>query len=377
MVKKENLNQILQVAGLFLRLGSIGFGGTAVNIALMEEEAVTKRGWLSREHFLDLLSVTNLVPGPNAVEMACFIGRARAGLAGLVAGGVCFILPAFLFTLGLAWLYRRFGDLPQIAVLFYGVTPAVMAVILVATYRLGQSAIRDWKAALLAALCLAASFSGIHELLILLASGLAALFLYELPSSFIASSLLLSAVAFISWSPSSWDKLIKLALFSLKTGSFLFGSGMLLYAFIQRDVVERYGWLSRKQLIDAIAVGQITPGPVLSSLTFIGYLIGGLPGALVSTIGVFLPSFLIVALLGPWVERLRNSALVNSFLKGVNAAVVSLLVSVALSLLPQTIKDWWSVVILALGLLALFRFKVDSFWVVIGGGILGILRHWL
>ncbi len=374
MAKKESLNRTLQVAGLFLKLGSIGFGGPAVNIALMEEEAVTRRGWLTREHFLDLLSVTNLVPGPNAVEMACFIGRARAGLAGLVAGGMSFILPAFLFTLGLAWLYKRFGNLPQIAVLFYGVTPAVMAVILAATYRLSQSVIKDWKAAILAAFCLAASFFGLNELLILFASGLAGLLLYELPFHFIASSLFLPAIAFNYWSSSSWDKLIKLALFSLKTGSFLFGSGMLLYAFIQRDVVVRYGWLSQKQLIDAIAVGQITPGPVLSSITFIGYLIGDLPGAMVATIGVFLPSFLIVALLGPWVERLRNSALVNAFLKGVNAAVVSLLVSVALSLLPQAVKDWWSVVILALGLIALFRFKVDAFWVVIGGGILGILR---
>ena len=371
MVKKESLNRTLQVAGLFLKLGSIGFGGTAANIALMEEEAVTKRGWLNREYFLDLLSVTNLIPGPNAVEMACFIGRARAGWAGLVAGGMCFILPAFLFTLGLAWLYKRFGDLPQIAVFFYGVTPAVMAVILAATYRLSQSAIKDWKAAILAALCLIASFFGLNELLILFASGLAGLLLYELPSAFF-----LPAIAFIFWSHASWDRLIKLALFSLKTGSFLFGSGMLLYAFIQRDVVVRYGWLSHKQLIDAIAVGQITPGPVLSSLTFIGYLIGDLPGALVATIGVFLPSFLIVALLGPWVERVRSSALVNAFLKGVNAAVVSLLVSVAFSLLPQAVKDWWSVVILALGLIALFRFKVDAFWVVVGGGILGIMRHW-
>ncbi len=372
MGKKESLNRALQVAGLFFKLGSIGFGGTAVNIALMEEEAVTKQGWLSREQFLDLLSVTNLVPGPTTVKMACFLGRVRAGWAGLLAGGMCFILPAFLFTLGLAWLYKRFGDLPQVSVLFYGVTPAVMAIILAATYRLGQSAIRDWKAVILAALSLTASFFGLNELLILFASGLGGLLLYQLPSA-----LFLPAIALIFWSPSSWDKLIKLALFSLKTGSFLFGSGMLLYAFIQRDVVLRYGWLSHKQLIDAIAVGQITPGPVLSSLTFIGYLIGGFPGALVSTVGVFLPSFLIVAILGPWVERLRHSALVNSFLKGVNAAVVSLLVSVALSLLPQTVKDWWSAGILALGLIALFRFKVDSFWVVIGGGILGILRHWL
>jgi len=377
MGKKESLNRALQVAGLFFKLGSIGFGGTAVNIALMEEEAVTKQGWLSREQFLDLLSVTNLVPGPTTVKMACFLGRVRAGWAGLLAGGMCFILPAFLFTLGLAWLYKRFGDLPQVSVLFYGVTPAVMAVILAATYKLGQSAIRDWKAAFLAALCLAASFSGLNELLILLASGLAGFFLYNASSPFIASSLFLPAIAFLPWTSPYWDKLAKLALFSLKVGFFLFGSGMLLYAFIQRDVVLRYGWLSHKQLIDAIAVGQITPGPVLSSLTFIGYLIGGFPGALVSTVGVFLPSFLIVAILGPWVERLRHSALVNSFLKGVNAAVVSLLVSVALSLLPQTVKDWWSAGILALGLIALFRFKVDSFWVVIGGGILGILRHWL
>ncbi len=376
MANGDNQNRVLQVAALFLKLGFTGFGGTAANIALMEQEAVVRRKWLSREHFLDMLAVTSLVPGPNAVEMACHIGFARAGWAGLVAGGICFILPAFLLSLGLAWLYEHFGKLPQAAALLSGINPAVVAIILGATFRLGKAVLRDWRTVLLAFLCLVASLSGFSEVLILFASGLAGILLFSYPSDRQGNLVLPAFLLPLLLSPPglSWGGLLTLGLFFLKVGSLLFGSGMLLYAFIQKDIVIRYGWLTQKQLLDAIAAGQITPGPVLSSATFIGYLLAGLPGALVSTVGVFLPSFVIVAIVGPWVKRLRDSALARAFLQGVNAAVISLIFSVAISLFPGAVHDWWTGAILVLGLLALLRFNLDSFWIVIGGGILGALR---
>jgi chromate transporter len=373
-----------QVAGLFLKLGIISFGGPAAHIALMEQEAVSRRGWLSREHFLDLLAATNLVPGPNAVEMASHIGFVRAGWPGLVAGGVSFTLPAALISLGLAWIYVRLGALPQVAALFYGLNPAVMAIILVATYRLGRAALRDWRALALAVACLVATLLGVDEVAVLLAAGAIGILLYASPRLprgprslpclhagwLLAAGLLASLPSWLD------ERLLRLGLFFLKVGVLLFGSGMVLFAFIQRDVVGRYGWLTEQQLIDAIAVGQMTPGPVLSSATFIGYLVAGLPGALVSTLAVFAPSFLIVALVGPWIPRLRRSPAAQGFLRGVNAAVVALILAVALALFRAAIVDVWTVAILLAGLIALLRFRADTLWLVLGGAACG-LAHFL
>ncbi len=279
-------------------------------------------------------------------------------------------------SLALAWLYEKFGKLPQVEVLFYGINPAVMALILGAVSRLGRAVIRDWKTILLALACLLASLSGFNEVLILFASGLVGMLIFTPPSAR-EDKLTPLALLFplsLPLTPIPWGRLLTLGLFFLKVGSFLFGSGMLLYAFVQKDVVIRYGWLTQKQLLDAIAVGQMTPGPVLSSATFIGYLVAGLPGALVATIGVFMPSFLIVALLVPWVRRLSGSEAARAFLQGVNVAVVSLIFTVVLHLFPNAVGDLWTGAILVLGLLALLRFNLDSFWIVMGGGILGALR---
>jgi len=369
---------VLEVAALFLKLGTISFGGPAAHVALMEQEVVTKRDWLARDHFLDLLAATNLVPGPNAVEMACQIGYVRAGWAGLVAGGVAFIIPAFMISLALAWVYVGFGALPPIAALFYGINPVVLAILLGATYRLGRTALRDKRAVALAVACLAAALLGANEILVLLAAGAIGMVVYSRLRWPRPTGLVLSWVPLTTIVPLlaalSEDRLARLFLFWLKTGAVLFGSGMVLFALIKDDVVTRYGWLTAQQFLDAIVVGQMTPGPVLSSATFIGYLVEGLPGALVATAGVFLPAFVIVALIGPRMERLRRSPVAQAFLRGVNAAVVALIMAVAVAIFRTAIVDAWTGAILVLSLAALLRFKVDALWLVLVGAAAGLVR---
>jgi chromate transporter len=374
-------HRLLEVIGLFLKLGTISFGGPAAHIALMEQEAVRKRNWLSREHFLDLLAATNLVPGPNATEMAIHIGYIHAGWPGLIAGGVAFIVPAFLISLALAIVYVHFGMLPQGAALFYGINPAVVAIILTATYRLGRTALKEKRAIALSMTCLAAALMGINEVIVLLAAGVAGILLYA-P---IRKSL--PAWLIVAWGPltvslpqaAAWldDRLVRLALFFLQVGALIFGSGMVLFAFIQRDMVTGYGWLTQQQLLDAIAVGQMTPGPVLSSATFIGYLVAGWPGAVVSTLAVFAPSFVIIALIGPWIPRLRQSPVIQAFLRGVNAGVVALILAVSVALFRSAIVDVWTVMILIAGLAALLRFRVDTLWLVAGGAAVGLVHYLL
>jgi len=384
MEKDRSWKSLLDVAGLFLKLGTISFGGPAAHVALMEQEIVRKRGWLDCDHFLDLLAATNLVPGPNATEMAIHIGYVRAGWPGLVAAGSAFILPAFLISLALSWIYVRFGALPEGQALFYGINPVVMAIILVATFRLGKTALKGKVQVLLGVLAFGAALLGVNEVLILLGSGVLGIFLYALPGWLKkrpSMAMVLPLIPLIYTIPKSWawldNQMVLLGLFFLKVGSLLFGSGMVLFAFIQRDVVSRYGWLTQQQLIDAIAVGQMTPGPVLSSATFIGYLVSGWPGALVATVAVFLPSFIIVSLMGPFIPRLRQSRIAQAFLKGVNAAVVALILTVSLVLFRSAIIDVWTVIILVVGLFILLRTKVDSFWLVLGGAAVGLIHFFI
>jgi len=382
--KEPNWKDLLTVAGLFLKLGAISFGGPAAHVALMEQEVVRKRGWLDREHFLDLLAATNLVPGPNATEMAIHIGYVRAGWPGFLAAGIAFIFPAFLISLALSWVYVRFGMLPEGQALFYGINPVVMAIILAATYRLGKTALKGKAQVLLGLLAFGAALLGVNEVLILLGTGVVGILLFAPPAWLQkppSLAILLPLAPLLDTIPKSWawldNRLMMLGLFFLKVGSLLFGSGMVLFAFIQRDVVERYAWLSQQQLIDAIAVGQMTPGPVLSSATFIGYLVSGWPGALIATIAVFLPSFVIVAIIGPIIPRLRQSHTAQAFLNGVNAAVVALILAVSLTLFRSAIVDLWTVIILAVGLAVLLRTKVDSFLLVLGGAVLGLIHFFV
>ena len=377
---------LLEVAKLFLKLGVLSFGGPAAHIALMEQEVVKKRNWLTREHFLDLLAAVNIIPGPNATEMAAHIGYVHAGWLGLIVGGFLFLLPGSIISLGLGVLYQRYGMLPQVSAMFSGITPVVMAVILFSTYRLGRTALTDIVSVLLFAASLASSLLGVNELVTLLASGALSLFVFSLlrPDSGGGSALmrawvpfgfLMPAVGSLLTTPN--DRLFRLGLFFLKVGALLFGSGMVLFAFIQRDVVSRFGWLTQQQLIDAIAVGQMTPGPVLSAVTFIGYLVQGIPGAAVSTLAVFLPSFILVAVTGPWIPRLRSSAPVRAFLKGVNSAVVALILAIGIRLFGSVITDAWAVLILVVSVGALLSQRVDTAWLVPGGAAIGLLRHLL
>ncbi|MBC7241503.1 MAG: chromate efflux transporter, partial [Anaerolineae bacterium] len=283
-------------------------------------------------------------------------------------------------SLALGWLYVRFGNLPQADALFYGINPAVVGIILVATYRLGRAALRDWPALALFLLCFISSLLGVNEVLLLLAAGLAGTLIYariNLQGRLGVLLMTSGSWAGISAALPAWldHRLVKLGLFFLKVGSLLFGSGMVLFAFIQRDVVERFGWLTQRQLVDAIAVGQMTPGPVLSSATFIGYVVAGLPGALVATLGVFLPSFIIVALIGPWIPRLRRSAIALAFLRGVNAAVVALILSVAIALLRSAVVDIPTALIAAGATLILWRFQPETFWLVLAGALIGLARY--
>ena len=373
--------RLWEVAALFLKLGTISFGGPAAHIALMETETVRKRNWLSREYFMDLLSAVNLVPGPNATEMAIHIGYRRAGWPGLIVGGAAFILPATLISGALAWAYVNYGSLPQTEALFYGITPAIIAIIIAATYRLGKSALKDWKLVVLATICLIAALLGLDQVFILPAGGLAGILLYARPR--------LNGLAVLAWiAPglpvtlpvaafASDDRLIGLGLFFLKVGALLFGSGMVLFAFIQRDVVYRLGWLTQRQLVDAIAVGQMTPGPVLSSATFIGYLVSGWAGAVVATVAVFLPSFFITALLGRYLPKLRKWPLGQAFLKGINAAVVALILVIAIGLARSVSWDAVAVAIVAASLFLLLRYEVETWWLVLGGAALGLIRFLL
>lgn len=377
---------LVEVALLFARIGAISFGGPAAHAALIETEVVKKRGWLTREHFLDLLGITNLIPGPNSTEMAIYIGYVRAGWPGLLVGGAAFILPAALITLGLSVAYVRYGSLPQGQALLYGINPAVVGIIVSASYRLGRSAIKTRVLGVLSLAALAAFlFLPIDPAFVLLGAGVlyAALELGTSPrqpssqaglgTGPLGAALLAFAGAGVFGAGLS--RLGELALFFLKVGALLFGSGVVLFAFIQQDVVNNFGWLTQRQLVDAIAMGQITPGPVLSSATFIGYLVAGLAGAVVATTAIFLPSFGIMALVGPWLPRLRESRLIQAFLRGASAAAVAAIAAVALRLVSSAVVDVWTAIIAVGSLVLLVRYRAETWWLVVGGAAIGAIRY--
>jgi chromate transporter len=376
----ESPTTLKQLALLFFKLGVISFGGPAAHIAMMEGEVVRRRRWLSREEFLDLLGATNLIPGPNSTEMAIHIGRRRAGWPGLLVAGSCFILPATLIVTALAWAYVRYGSLPQTDAVLYGVKPVVIAIILQALWRLGRAAIKTKTLALVGAVGILLNFLGVHELILLFGAGITTGFearvagrmrrgesLSLIPATFLFKSTALAAPATSSFG------LAPLFLFFLKVGSVLFGSGYVLLAFLRADLVERWRWLTESQLLDAVTAGQVTPGPVFTTATFIGYVLGGLPGALVATVGIFLPAFFFVAVSGPLVSRIRRSATAGAVLDGINAASLSLMAVVAWRLGRAALVDWTTVAMLAVGMIMLIRFRVNSSWLVLAGALLGLV----
>ncbi|GAB4130060.1 MAG: chromate efflux transporter [Acidobacteriota bacterium] len=372
-------NPIRELAFLFLKLGTVAFGGPAAHVAMMEDEVVRRRRWLTREEFLDLFGATHLIPGPNSTELAIHIGHRRGGWTGLLVAGSCFILPAMVIVTVLAWAYVRFGTLPEVERLLYGVKPVVLVIIFQALLKLGRTALRSWRLGLVAAVAAGLTAVGCHELLILLGTGLAVaaarLGARAVSRGVGHRSLLL--LPGLSWMPAATAStpfgLGALFLFFLKVGSVLFGSGYVLLAFLRADLVDRWHWLTETQLLDAVAIGQVTPGPLFTTATFIGYLLGGLPGALVATAGIFLPAFVFVAVSGPLVPRLRQSALAGAFLDGVNTASLALMAVVTLQLAGAAFVSLFSLVLGAGAAFLLFRRGWSSIWLVLGGAVLGLL----
>jgi chromate transporter len=367
------------VVGLFLKLGLTAFGGPAAHIALMREEAVRRRKWLDDQRFLDLLGATNLIPGPNSTEMAIHLGYLRGGWPGLILGGVCFIVPAMLIVLGLAALYVAYGSAPAATWLLYGIKPVVLAVVLQALWGLGRTAVKGPLTGAVGAAVLALALLGVHELALLLAGGLAVMLVVNARRLRGAAALALplpgllpAALGGLAPAAAGFS-LLGLFLVFLKVGAVLYGSGYVLLAFLHADLVERLGWLSDRQLLDAIAIGQFTPGPVFTTATFIGYLLAGVPGALLATLAIFLPSFVFVALSYPLVPRLRASPWASALLDGVNVASLGLMAAVTLQLGRAALVDPLTIGLALLCLLALVRFNVNSAWLIAGGGAVGLL----
>lgn len=363
-------SELSALAKLFLKLGLIGFGGPAVHIAMMEEEVVRKRKWMSADHFLDLVGATNLIPGPNSTEMTMHIGHERAGWKGLVVAGACFILPAVLITALVAWAYQAYGHLPKVQPFIYGIKPAIIAVIVVTMIVLGRRALKSVQLGIIGGLAAVAVLLGFNEILVLFSAGLLGI-LMQAGRNFTAGvfPILLLQAGKVSADPSP----LKLFLIFLKVGAILYGSGYVLFAFLDAELVTT-GLLPKQVLIDAIAVGQFTPGPVFSSATFIGWQLGGSPGAILATIGIFLPSFLFVALLNPLIPRLRKSRWMSAFLDTVNIVSIAIILAVIIEMGRETLTDWRTILIAALGFLVTFFFrKINTAFIVIGGALLGYL----
>lgn len=369
-----------ELALLFLKLGTIAFGGPAAHIAMMEDEVVRRKRWLEQEKFLDLLGMTNLIPGPNSTEMAIHIGYVQGGFVGLLVAGSCFILPATLIVAAIAWAYVRFGTLPVATGLLYGVKPVVIAVVLQALIRLAKTAVKTKFLLAIALVAGVLSFLGVNELVVLFGAGVVVGMHKWLmldrppgtpPTALLAATPILAVAVKTAATPVNFS-LWSLFLFFLKVGAVLFGSGYVLLAFLRADLVERWRWLSDAQLLDAIAVGQITPGPVFTTATFIGYILAGPLGAVISTLGIFLPAFLFVALSSPLVPFLRRSPIAGAFLDGLNVASLALMAVVTLQLSQAALVDWITVALVIVSAIMLIRFRLNSVWLVLGGAIIGL-----
>ena len=366
----SHTSDLRELAQLFARLGTIAFGGPAAHIAMMEDEVVKRRGWLMPADFLDMISACNLIPGPNSTEMALHIGQRRAGMIGLVVAGACFILPAAAITIALAWAYVAFSKTPQLAGVLYGIKPVIIAIVVQAIWRLARSALHTNFLIALTLGAIAAAFAGLDEMVILIAAGaIAALRV----SGFLGVGPAIASVATAATATAASFSLAGLFLIFLKIGSILFGSGYVLLAFLQSDLVDRTHWLTQAQLLDAVAVGQITPGPVFTTATFIGYLLGGNLGAIVATVGIFLPAFFFVAISGPLLPRVRRSPVAGAFLDGVNAGSFALMVEVTWQLGRAAIVDVTTLVLALVSAILLLRFRLNSAWLILLGAGLGTI----
>jgi chromate transporter len=376
---KDSLGEVVR---LFLRLGFTAFGGPAAHIAMMHDEVVTRRRWMDEQHFLDLVGATNLIPGPNSTEMAIHIGYERAGWRGLIAAGVCFIMPAVLIVLALAWTYVEYGATPQGNALMYGIKPVIIAIVVQALYRLAPAAMKGLLLAAVGIGALALYLLGVNELVVLFGAALLVVAIQAmrrfpqrmaalLPLAGLPATLLQAA------NDSGAVPLGRLFLIFLKVGALLYGSGYVLLAFLRNDLVVKTGWLTDQQLLDAVAIGQFTPGPVFTTATFIGYVLAGLPGAAVATIGIFLPSFCFVALLTRIVPYIRKSPWTATFLDGVNVAALGLMAGVTWQLGRAALVDIPTVLLAVVAGVLLFRFQINSAWLVLAGGGVGLALTFL
>jgi len=368
---------LAEVARLFFKLGVIGFGGPAAHIAMMREEVVRRRRWVSDERFLDLLGMTNLIPGPNSTEMAIHLGYVRAGWPGLLVGGSCFIVPAVLIVLTLAWLYVGYGATPAATSALYGVIPVIIAVVAQAIWALGRTAVKGPLPAMLGILVLALSLAGLNELALLFGAGVAFMLVRlarrPTPAAMVAAVLGLPAVALGQGTVAATGVTLgTLFVTFLKIGATLYGSGYVLLAFLRNDFVHRLHWLTDRQLLDAIAVGQVTPGPVFTTATFVGYVLAGWTGAVLATLAIFLPSFVFVALSHPLLPRIRGSRGAGAFLDGVNVAALGLMAAVTWQLARSAITDWFTAVLAVASGVLLIRWRVNSMWLIIGGAAAGL-----
>lgn len=372
--RKQNTNStthsLKEVALVFFKMGCFAFGGPAAHIAMMDDEIVTKRKWMSREQFLDLIGATNLIPGPNSTEMTMHCGYERAGKKGLFVAGICFIVPAIIITGILAYLYVTYGNLPEVKPFLFGIKPAVLAVIAAAILKLGKKALKSVALGILGTLVLIASLVGINEIIALLAAGvLGAVFFYARSKTKTTVKTLMVIPALLSLSTS----VVKVLLVFLKVGAILYGSGYVLFAYLDAELVTT-GLLTRTELIDAIAVGQFTPGPVLSTATFIGYQLSGFWGAIAASVGIFLPSFLFVLILNPLLPKMQESTIFRYFLDSVNIAAVAVMLAVLIVMGAETLTDWRAILIAVVSAFLMFgKFKISVMWIILGGAILGFM----
>jgi chromate transporter len=390
---KKSSPTLRNVAAYFLKLGTIAFGGPAAHIAMMEEETVRRRHWLSREKFLDLMGAANLIPGPSSTELAIYIGYVQAGWSGLLLAGVCFILPAAFLVTALAWVYVQYGSLPQVAGLLYGVKPVIIAIILQALWNLGRSAVKTKYLAIVGFGALALSILGINPLFVILGVGsVTGIGRWitdrkkggrpRLPVLFLLCLVPMVAYAVQTGGEhvrpaSSMFGLWPLFLIFLKIGSVVFGSGYVLLAFLRTDLVAGLHWITDAQLLDAIAIGQVTPGPVFTTATFIGFLLAGPVGALVATVGIFLPAFVLVAISGPLIPRIRRSPVAGAFLDGVIVASLALMTFVTYELGMAALIDIVTIIMAIVSAVLLIRFRINSAWLVLLGAVVGVLRFLL
>jgi chromate transporter len=369
-------SRLIEVAMLFLRLGVTAFGGPAAHIAIMRDEVVKKHKWITEQEFLDLFGAANLIPGPTSTETAIYLGYRRVGWMGLVLAGICFIFPAMMIVLALSWAYVRYGTTSWASGILYGIMPVVMAIIAQALWGLGRKAVKNWLTGVVGLCAVGLYLLGVNILIILLLAGLVVMIggnlsrIKDIPMA----GFLLPIAGLNLLTISTPFSLTLLFLNFLKIGATLYGSGYVLLAFLRADFVLHLGWLTDKQLIDAIAIGQITPGPVFTTATFIGYLLGGIPGALLATLGIFLPSFIFVALSSLFIKRIRNSSWASSFLDGVNAASLGLMLAVSIQVASTALIDPLTIGVAVICLIILIRFQTNSTWLIAGGALIGLLH---